>query len=369
VKEAIVHRSKNREILWTPGRGGTVKFRRLTPLLLAAVLCGSSVSCLDAEDGTTLQGAGATFPAPLYKRWFLEYYKLHPDVRVNYQGIGSGAGIRQFTSELVHFGASDAAMSDKEIEKVKQGVELLPMTAGSIAICFNIPGGPTELRLASATYANIFLGNITSWDDPAIAGDNPGVSLPDLPITVVRRAEGSGTTYAFSNHLAAVSEEWKKERGVDKSIKWPKGMIGARGNSGVAALIKQTPGGIGYLEYGYADLSHLPIAALKNRAGKFVKPSEASGRAALASAKFPDTGPPLRIWLPNPDGDDAYPIVTYTWLLCYKHNDDPAVAAELKNVIKFCLTDGQQYSAKLGYIPMPENVVARVLEAVDRITP
>jgi phosphate transport system substrate-binding protein len=346
-----------------------VKFRRLIALLFTAALCGSSISCLDAEDGTTLQGAGATFPAPLYKRWFLEYYKNNPNVRVNYQGIGSGAGIRQFTNELVHFGASDAAMSDKEIEKVKRGVELLPMTAGSIAICFNIPGGPTEMRLAPATYANIFLGNITSWNDPAVASDNPGVSFPAVPITVVRRAEGSGTTYAFSNHLAAVSEEWKKERGVDKSIKWPKGMIGARGNSGVAALIKQTPGAIGYLEFGYADLSRLPTAALQNKAGKFVKPSEASGRAALASAKFPENGPPLRIWIPNPDGDESYPIVTYTWLLCYRHYHDPAVAAELKKVIKFCLTEGQQFSAGLGYIPMPENVVAKALAAVDRITP
>jgi phosphate transport system substrate-binding protein len=316
-----------------------------------------------------LQGAGATFPAPLYKRWFLEYYKRHPDVRVNYQGIGSGAGIRLFTNELVEFGASDAAMSDKEIEKVKRGVQLLPMTAGSIAICFNIPGGPTDLSFSPGTYANIFLGNITSWDDPAIAADNPGVSLPAVPITVVRRAEGSGTTYAFSNHLAAVSDEWKKERGVDKSIKWPKGMIGARGNSGVAALIQQTPGAIGYLEFGYAELSHLPTAALKNKAGKFIKPTVESGQSALASAKFPEKGPPLRIWIPNPDGENSYPIVTYTWLLCYERYNDPAVAAELKNVIRFCLTDGQEYSADLGYIPMPENVVSRVLEAVERITP
>jgi phosphate transport system substrate-binding protein len=342
--------------------------RRWTPLLLATVLCGSSISC-DRDEGTTLQGAGATFPAPLYKRWFQEYYKRNPNVRVNYQGIGSGAGIRQFTSELVHFGASDAAMSDKEIAKVKQGVELLPMTAGSIAICFNIPGGPTELQLSPATYSNIFLGNITGWDDPAIAADNPGVSLPAEPITVVRRAEGSGTTYAFSNHLAAVSEEWKKERGVDKSIKWPKGMIGARGNSGVAALIKQTRGAIGYLEFGYAELSHLPTAVLKNKAGKFIKPSVDSGRAALASAKFPEKGPPLRIWIPNPDGEESYPIVTYTWLLCYSHYQNAADTAELKKVIKFCLTEGQHYSADLGYIPMPENVVAKVLQAVDRITP
>jgi phosphate transport system substrate-binding protein len=313
-----------------------------------------------------LQGAGATFPAPLYKRWFLEYYKRHPDVRVNYQGIGSGAGIRQFTNQLVDFGASDAAMSDKEIEKVKAGVQLLPMTAGSIAICFNIPDGPTELRLSRQTYADIFLGKIAGWDDAAIARDNPGVSLPDTPITVVRRAEGSGTTYAFSNHLAAISPEWKKERGVNKSINWPKGMIGARGNAGVAALIQLTPGAIGYLEYGYAELSHLPTAALENKAGEFIKPSMASGRAALAGADVP---PNLRIWIPDPAGKDAYPIVTYTWLLCYRHYEKAAAVAELKKVIKFCLTEGQEYSADLGYIPMPESVVAKVLEAVDRITP
>lgn len=292
--------------------------------LLIACLCLGSLGCADGDSGVTLQGAGATFPAPLYKRWFLEYYKRHPDVRVNYQGIGSGAGIRQFTNELVDFGASDAAMSDKEIEKVKGGVQLLPMTAGSIAVCFNIPDGPKELKLSRRTYPDIFLGKITSWDDPAVARDNRGVSLPDLPITVVRRAEGSGTTYAFSNHLAAVSKEWKAERGVNKSINWPKGMIGARGNAGVAALIQQTPGAIGYLEYGYAELSHLPTAALENKAGKFVTPGVDSGKAALAGAKFPDKGPRLRIWLPDPEGEAAYPIVTYTWLLCYPHYQNPS---------------------------------------------
>jgi phosphate transport system substrate-binding protein len=318
-----------------------------------------------SSDGVTIQASGATFPAPLYQRWFLEYYKQHPNVRVNYQPIGSGAGIRQFTEGLVNFAASDAAMSDDEIAKVSAGVQLLPMTAGSIALCYNVPGAPDELRLSRQAYVDIFLGNITQWDDPAITRTNPGVSLPPLPITVVRRAEGSGTTYAFTNHLSAISDEWKRGPGKGKSVVWPVG-IGARGSDGVAALVKQTRGAIGYFELGYAELSRLPKAALENKAGTYMAPTVKSGQAALVGAKIPDD---LRIWLPDPDGKNAYPIVTYTWILCYKTYDDPKLAAELKQVLRYCLTDGQKISAELGYIPLPEEVAARVLKALDQIAP
>jgi phosphate transport system substrate-binding protein len=322
--------------------------------------------------GIDLGGAGATFPAPLYKRWFLEYYLQHPEVRVNYQAIGSGAGIRQFSSDLVDFGASDAAMSDTEIasaikqQPAREGVLLLPMTAGSVAVCYNVPGASAELKLSRQALVDIFLGKITSWDDPALAKLNPDSPLPDKAITIVRRAEGSGTTYAFTNHLGTISLEWKEKVGIGKSVVWPVG-IGGRGNSGVAAIIQQTPGAIGYLEFGYADLLRMPMARLENKAGNYIMPSLESGRAALEAVEIPDN---LRVWIPDPVGKKAYPIVTYTWILCaqnysYRGTDTTV----LKDVLRYCLTEGQQFSEELGYLPLPQEMVQRVLKAVDRIQP
>ncbi|HEX5271359.1 MAG TPA: phosphate ABC transporter substrate-binding protein PstS, partial [Gemmataceae bacterium] len=328
-----------------------MRLRSLSPAVAALALfplgCGR-------PDGVTIQGAGATFPAPLYKRWFLEYYTRHLDVRVNYQAIGSGSGIRQFTEGVVAFGASDAFMSKGEIEKVPagRGVVLIPMTAGSIVLCYNLPGGPPELRLTRQAYADIFLGRVTKWNDPAIADANHGVSLPGVEITVVRRADSSGTTYNLTNHLSAISEVWKKEKGTDKVIKDPVGIAG-KGNSGVAALVQQTPGAFGYLEYGYAELAHLPMAHLENKHGAFVKPTPESGAAALAGITVPDN---LQVNVPDPDGEAAYPIVTCTWLLCARHYDDAKKGEELKNVVRYCLTDGQQVSGELGYIPLPEDL-------------
>jgi phosphate transport system substrate-binding protein len=337
-------------------------------LLCLSVGCGRS-------DGVTLQGSGATFPAPLYKRWFLEYYKQHPNVRVNYQPIGSGAGIRQFTEGLVTFGASDAFMSKDEIAKVPEGrgVILLPMTAGSIVLCYNMPGAPEGLKLRREVFADIFLGKIDSWADPAIRESNPEFSLPDVPITVVRRADSSGTTYNFTNTLCDFSEDWRKAKGEkpSKTIPDPVGIAG-KGNSGVAALIQQTPGAMGYLEYGYADLAHLPMAHLQNKAGAFVKPTPDSGAAALVGIKIPDDPSKpnyLHVNEPYPKGEDAYPIVTCTWLLCARHYDDAKKAQELKNVIRYCLTDGQKISAELGYIPLPEELREKCLAAVDQIAP
>ena len=339
-------------------------------LLLALASC-IGLGC-NGSDAVDVQGAGATFPAPLYKRWFLQYYQAHPEVRVNYQAIGSGAGIRQFSADLVDFGASDAAMSDKEIAQAieqnprRGGVLMLPMTAGSVAVCYNVPGGPSNLKLARQVYVDIFLGKITSWDDPAIAGLNPGVSLPAQPITVVRRADGSGTTFAFTNHLSAISSEWKSKVGVGKSVLWPVG-IGGKGNAGVAALIDQTPGAIGYLEFGYADLVDLPMARLQNKAGEYIAPDLESGQAALKGVKMPAN---LRVWIPDPPGADAYPIVTYTWMLCFKdYSDKPKQAAALKEVLRYGLTEGQKCSVELGYIPLPPDVVEQVLEAVKTIRP
>jgi phosphate transport system substrate-binding protein len=345
-----------------------MKVRCLSWLGFGAAVCLAFTSC--SPPGKTLKGLGATFPAPLYKRWFLEYYKQNPDVRVNYQGIGSGAGIRQFTAGVVDFAASDAAMSPKEVDQLKAqlgvGVQLLPMTAGSIVLCYNLPATVKELRLSRKALVGIFLGEITTWDDPAVAAANEGVPLPASPITVVRRAEGSGTTYAFTNHLSHVSRRWKW--GATKD--WPlTSMIGARGNPGVAALIQQTPGAIGYLEYGYAELARLPMALIENKAGRYVRATPKSGRAALEGVKLPKD---YRIWVPDPPGRKAYPIVTYTWLLCYQTpppGHDPVKAALLKEVVRFCLTEGQKFSQDLGYIALPKEIAREVLHGVDNIKP
>jgi phosphate transport system substrate-binding protein len=340
--------------------------------LLAAACCVPS-GCSGGDD-TALQGSGATFPAPLYKRWFLEYYQRHPEVRVNYTPIGSGAGIRQFTSGLVAFGASDAGMSKKEIDKLPEDyanragerVKLLPLTAGSIVLSYNLPEVQGPLRLSRKAYLGIFLRQVTQWNDPEIARSNPELSLPERDITVVTRADSSGTTYAFTNHLAAVGKavglEWTP--GVDKSVKWPES-IAAAGNDGVAALIQMTPGAIGYLEYGYAELAELPMAALENYHGKFIAASQETGRRALAGAPIPAD---LQIKVPDPHRDpEAYPIVTYTWALCRGRYADAKEGEALRAVLLYCVEEGQKISGDLGYIPLPEDVARRVKEAIGQI--
>jgi phosphate transport system substrate-binding protein len=333
-------------------------------LPLALIVATSCVlSCGKASQDVTLQGSGATFPAPLYKRWFVEYYREHPDVRVNYSPIGSGAGIRQFTAGLTSFGASDAGMSKKEIDKLPKeygGVLLLPMTAGEIVLSYNLPFA-APLRLSRSAYIKIFLRDITKWNDPEIAKDNPGVALPDEKITVVTRADSSGTTYAFTTHMAAVAKalglDWKP--GVDKSVPW-KESIAAQGNDGVAALIQLTPGSIGYVEFGYAQLAGLPKAALENHSHEFVVPDAEgkSGQLALEGATIPKD---LQIRVSDPETSGAYPILTYTWVLSRKHYDDPREAATLKALLLDCLTEGKQEVARqLGYVRLPGAVIDRI---------
>jgi phosphate transport system substrate-binding protein len=310
----------------------------------------------NADAQTALNASGATFPRPLYERWFQEYNKIHPDVQVNYQGVGSGQGIKDFTAGLTDFGASDAAMSDKEMAAVKNGgVLLLPMTAGSIVISYNLPDVTQPIQLPRDVYPAIFDGTITNWSDPKIAAANPGVKFPDLPITVASRADGSGTTFNFSGHLAAINADFKTKVGAGKQVKFP-GVAG-KGNDGVAALIKQTPGTIGYVEYGYAKNSGLPMATLQNKAGKFVAPTPDSGSAALASVTLPAN---LRVFITDPDGDTSYPIVTYTWWLVHATYDKAGEADTIKALANWCLTDGQKLSSDLGYLPLPATVVAQV---------
>jgi phosphate transport system substrate-binding protein len=345
---------------------GSSRARRTVALAASALVMGGLVAgrggALAAD--VTLQGTGATFPAPLYQRWFSEYNKLHPEVQINYQALGSGAGVKQFQEGLVNFGASDAAMTDEEIAAVKQGVVLLPMTAGSIVLAYNLPGGPPELKLSREAYVGIFLGAVTSWNDPKIASANPGATLPDTKITPVTRSDGSGTTFVFTQHLSAISDQWKNGPGTGKSVNFPVG-VGGKGNPGVTALIKQTPGAIGYVEYGYAKQTKMPMAILENKSGQFVKADGASEKAALASVELPAD---LRAWITDPAAPSAYPIVTYTWLLCYKTYADAKIRDALKGVIQYGLTEGQKFSEELGYIALPESVVAAVSKALDQIS-
>jgi phosphate transport system substrate-binding protein len=334
---------------------------KLTFLITLAI---GAVSAIFANSAAAqqLSGAGASFPAPLYQRWAVEYNKLHPNVQVNYQSVGSGAGVKQFTQGTVDFAASDAAMSDEEIEKVKQGVVMIPATAGSIVIAYNLPE-VKDLKLSRDAYAGIFLGKITKWNDPAIAKDNPDVKLPDLPINVAFRSDGSGTTFVFTKHLSAISPDFADEVGTDKSVTWPAG-AGGKGNEGVTALVKQTPGTIGYVEYGYAVNNGLSMASLQNKAGKFVKPTDESGAATLGHVEFPEN---LRVWPEDPAGDDDYPIATFTWLLLYKKYSDAAKLKALQEFITYGLTDGQKFSNELGYIPLPAAVVEKSKAALASV--
>jgi len=334
--------------------------KKLIALSIAAVLSVCSIQA----DTITLNASGATFPAPLYGRWFAEYNKLHPDVRINFQGVGSGAGIKSFTDGLTDFGASDAAMTDEEIAKVTTGgVVLLPMTAGSIVLSYNLPGLTAPIMLPRDVYPAIFLGEITKWNDPKIAAANPGVTLPATPITVAYRADGSGTTFNFTNHLSAISPEFKTKVGGGKQVKFPVG-VGGKGNDGVAALIKQTPGTIGYVEYGYAMGAKLPMATLQNQAGKYVAPTSESGSAALAAVDLPAN---LRAFVTDPAGDASYPIVTFTWWLCHTEYAKPGVADTIKALATWSLTDGQKLAPELGYLPLPASVQAKVQAAVGTI--
>jgi phosphate transport system substrate-binding protein len=332
-------------------------------LLALSILAALSICSVQA-DTITLNASGATFPAPIYGRWFADYSAAHSDVHINYQGVGSGAGIKSFTGGLTDFGASDAAMTDAEMAKVTTGgVILLPMTAGSIVLSYNLPGVTAAVQLPRDVYPAIFLGEITKWNDPKIVAANPGVTMPDLPITVAYRADGSGTTFNFTSHLAAISPEFKAKVGSGKTVKFPVG-VGGKGNDGVAALIKQTPGTIGYVEYGYAQQTKLPMATLQNSAGKFVAPSPDSGSAALAQVDLPAN---LRAFVTDPTGDASYPIVTFTWWLCHTTYTKPGVGDAIKTLATWCLTDGQKLAPDLGYLPLPASVVAKVQAAVSTI--
>ncbi|MGA9381875.1 MAG: phosphate ABC transporter substrate-binding protein PstS [Phormidium sp.] len=339
-----------------------------TPSANPAVAPGTTTttpSRLNLEQNTLISGAGASFPAPLYQRWFADFNKINPKARINYQSVGSGAGVQQFINGTVDFGASDVAMTDEELAKAKGGALMLPVTAGGIVLAYNLPGVPTGLKLSRDVYVDILLGNIKTWNDPKIAADNAGVTLPNLPITVVYRADGSGTTGVFTKHLSAVSPTWQSKVGDGKTVAWPVG-VGAKGNEGVTAQIAQTTGAIGYIEYGYAKQNNITFAALKNKAGNFVTYNDQTASNALAAVELPEN---LRAFISDPEGAESYPIVSYSWLLVYPKYQDAAKAKTIEAMVEYALTEGQRIAPDLGYIPLPPKVASRVATVAQAISP
>jgi phosphate transport system substrate-binding protein len=332
--------------------------------LLAVAAMWVAAAAAQAQD-IQMDGAGATFPYPIYSKWFSEYNKLHPNVQINYQSIGSGGGIKQLTSQTVFFGASDGPMTDEQLKAAPDAVLHLPTVLGGVVPVYNIPGVTSDLKFSGEILAEIFLGKITKWNDPALAKVNPGVKLPPADIMVAHRADGSGTTYIFVDFLSKVSPEWKQRVGVGTSVQWPVG-VGGKGNEGVAGLVKQTPGAIGYVELIYALQNKISFGSVRNQAGEYVSASLASVTAAAAGASQAMPAD-FRVSITNAPGKGVYPIASFTWLLVYQHPKDKARAGTLVDFVKWALTDGQRYCAELGYAPLPQSVVKLEKAALQKI--
>jgi len=332
---------------------------QLPKILGLIVALGLSAS---ASAQMMINGAGATFPYPIYSKWFDEYAKVDPSVRFNYQSIGSGGGQKQILAQTVDFGASDGPMSDENLSKAPGKILHIPTVAGADVVAYNLPGN-SALKLDADTIAGIFLGQIKKWNDQKIALLNPGAKFPDQEIVVVHRSDGSGTTYIWTDYLSKISPEWKTKVGTNTSVNWPTG-IGGKGNEGVSGQVKQTPGAIGYVELIYAIQNKMPYAEVKNSAGQFVKPTIESVTAALATADIPDD---FRFSMTNPPGKDAYPIAGATWLLVYEQQKDPAKGKKLVEFLKWAAKDGEKMAKDLEYAPLPETLQQRVLKRIDEI--
>lgn len=322
---------------------------------------------ITTASGVDLNGAGATFPQPIYQKWTSDY-AAKTGVKINYQSIGSGGGIRQLSEQTVDFGATDSPMSESDMAKAKGGpVMHIPTVLGAVVIAYNVPGVPQGLKLTGETVADIFLGKITKWNDPRITTLNPGVTLPASDILVVRRSDGSGTTFIFSDYLATVSPQWAKAPGRGKELQWPAG-IGAKGNEGVAGQVKQTPNSIGFMELTYAKQNRLPYAQIRNAAGQFVEPSVQSTTAAAegALAKLP-ASTDYRVSIVNAPGANSYPISSFTWLLVYRNPSDSAKARKLNDFLKWALTEGEQSAAALDYAPLPTSLSQRLVARLDSV--
>ncbi len=336
--------------------------------LAIGILIAAIVGCTTAGFAAlSLTAAGATFPYPIYSKWFDAYHKLHGDLEINYQSIGSGGGIRQVTAGTVDFGASDGPMTDEQIAafKQKRGTEILhfPTVLGADVPAYNIPGVKAELRFTPDALAGIFLGTITKWNDPAIAGPNPSVTLPDTGIVVAHRADGSGTTYVWTDYLSKVSPDWQKTVGKGTAVKWPTG-LGAKGNEGVSGLIEQTPGCIGYIELIYALQNHISSGSVRNAAGRYIKADLPSVSAAAAGVTMPAD---FRVSITNSPAPDAYPISSFTWLLIPAKISDPAKKQAIVDFLHWMLTDGQSMTEALSYAPLPQPVIAKEEQAINLI--
>ena len=330
----------------------------------SALLLLSCMLAFPALAQTTLNGAGATFPYPMYSKWFNEYHKLHSDIEINYQSIGSGGGIRQVLAGTVDFGASDGPMTDEQLGQSKTKILHVPTVLGAVVPAYNVPGVSGEVKFTPDVIAGIFLGKITNWNDKAIAAANPGVKFPDQSIIVVHRSDGSGTTYIFTDYLSKVSSDWQSGVGKGTSVKWPVG-LGGKGNEGVAGVIRQMQGAIGYVELIYAVQNNIPYGVVKNSAGSFVKASLDSVTAAAASVKTMPAD--FRVSITNPPGKDAYPIASFTWLLIPAQAKEPAKGKIIQDFLAWMLEDGQKMTAALTYAPLPSNVVEKVRAEVKQV--
>ncbi len=335
-------------------------------ICLAAAAAASIVAGAAAQQTVQINGAGATFPYPIYSKWFTEYNKLHPNVQINYQSIGSGGGIQQVTKETVFFGASDGPMTDAQLKAAPGPILHFPTVLGAVVPVYNIPGVTADLKFTGQVLADIYLGKITKWNDSAIAKINPAANLPATDITVVHRADGSGTTYIWVDYLSKVAPEFKSKVGVATAVNWPTG-VGGKGNEGVSGLVTQTPGSIGYVELIYALQNKISYGSVQNAAGEFIKASvegvttAAAGAAANMPADF-------RVSITNAPGKGAYPVSSFTWLLLYQNPKDKVKAGVMTDFVKWALTDGQKFCAQLGYAPLPPNVVKMEMSALAKVT-
>ncbi|HXM10630.1 MAG TPA: phosphate ABC transporter substrate-binding protein PstS [Terriglobales bacterium] len=330
---------------------------------IALLLVGLALA-LPVWGQTQLNGAGATFPYPIYSKWFSEYNKLHSDVQINYQSIGSGGGIRQVLNGTVDFGASDGPMSDEQLKEAKVSILHIPTVLGAVVPAYNVPGVSGEIRFTPEALAGIFLGKIQKWNDPAITQPNPGVKFPDQSIVVVHRSDGSGTTYIFTDYLSKVSKEWETAVGKGTSPKWPVG-LGGKGNEGVAGQIRQLPGSIGYIELIYAAENKITYGSVKNTAGNFVKATLESVTEAAASVKAMPAD--FRVSITDAPGKNAYPISSFTWLLIPVQAQDPKKGKIIADFLNWMLTDGQKMTSQLSYAPLPPGIVEKVKVAIKQV--
>jgi phosphate transport system substrate-binding protein len=333
--------------------------------LLASVVGVVLLIGVVAAQKIQINGAGATFPYPIYSKWFSEYNKQHPNIEINYQSVGSGAGIQQISKQTVFFGATDGPMTEDQQQAAPGKILHFPTVLGAVVPVYNIPNLSSELKFNGPLLADIFLGKVTKWNDPAIAKLNAGVNLPATDITVAHRADGSGTTYIWVDYLSKVSPEWKTKVGVNTSVKWPTG-VGGRGNEGVAGVVSQTPGAIGYVELIYALQTKTAYGSVQNMAGEFTKASVATVTAAAAAAagQMPAD---FRVSITNAPGKGVYPISSFTWILLYENAKDKAQATVMVDFMKWALSDGQKFAPELGYAPLPDAVIKLELAALAKV--